>query len=149
MDKIKDVIFDFSSLPPSWRFCFCADCPQHVDCLRFQTGKFVPSDMTWGSAVFPTAYGNGACSHFKQIRVIHAAYGFRPLFREVKQKDYSLLRNQMKAYLGGHGTYYRYNRGERLLTPEQQDWILRLFAQYGYTEDMHFEHYRDVLDFSN
>lgn len=149
MNTINGILFNFDEVPPSWRFCFCSGCPKHEECLRYQLGLHVPESMTWGSAVFPTAYKNGDCRHFKQIRVIHAAYGFAPLYSEVKQKDYTPLRNQVKAYLGGHGTYYRYNRGERLLTPEQQEWILRLFARHGYTDGLQFEHYRDVLDFSD
>lgn len=148
MNTINGVFVDIDHVAPSWRFCFCEGCPQHGDCLRFQTGLLVPDSMTCGSAIFPSAFRNGSCRHFKQIRIIHAAYGFSPLFREVKQKDFTMLRTQMKKYLGGHGTYYRYNRGERLLTPEQQEWILQLFARHGYTENMGFEHYRDVLDFS-
>ena len=80
--------------------------------------------------------------------MIHAAYGFTPLFKEVKHKDYTLLRDKMKEYLGSHTTYYRYNSGEHKLTPEQQQWILDLFARYGYTENLTFEHYQDIVDFS-
>jgi hypothetical protein len=50
--------------------------------------------------------------------------------------------------LGSHTSYYRYHRGEKLLTPEQQQWILDLFAQYGYTNELHFDSYRDMIDFS-
>ena len=148
MNTVKGIIFNFSEVPASWMLCFCEGCTRHADCLRYLTGQHVPDDLTCGNAVYPSACRNGSCRHFKQIRVIHAAYGFAPLFREVKQKDYTLLREKMKAYLGGHGTYYRYNRGERLLTPEQQQWILSLFARYGYTDGLAFEHYRDVIDFS-
>lgn len=140
--------FDFSLVPPSWQLCFCDGCPLHEQCLRFQAGQHIPDGLTWGPAVYPSAYRNGQCPHFKQTRIIHAAYGFAPLFREVKQKDYTLLRDRMKTFLGGHGTYYRYNRGERMLTPEQQEWILELFRSCGYSEELHFEHYADVLDFS-
>ena len=148
MKKVDSIPFDFSEVPPSWHFCFCGECPQHEDCLHFIAGLHLPDDLTWGDAIFPTAYKNGSCRHYKQLRVVRAAYGFAPLFKEVKQKDYTLLRELMKQYLGGHGTYYRYNRGERLLTPEQQEWILQLFARYGYRENLTFEHYKDVVDFS-
>lgn len=147
MSKLN-IPFDFSLVPPSWELCFCDGCPQHEQCLRYQAGQYVPNGLTWGPAVYPSAYRSGPCRHFKQIRTIRAAYGFDPLFREVKHKDYTPLRDRMKAYLGGHGTYYRYNRGERMLTPEQQEWILALFRRYGYDGDLHFEHYADVLDFS-
>ncbi|MBP3756339.1 MAG: hypothetical protein J6I61_03560 [Prevotella sp.] len=148
MKTIKGIVYNFDEVPPSWRYCFCDGCPQHDDCLRYQTGLNLPANVTWGNAVYPTAYRNGHCKLFKQIRLIHSAYGFKTLFSEVKQKDYTPLRDQIKNYLGGHGTYYRYNRGERLLTPEQQEWIVRQFARYGYTKGIQFDHYRDVLDFS-
>lgn len=149
MNQIKGILFNYDQAPAAWRNCFCEGCPRHNDCLRFQTGLYLPDSKTWGPAVYPTAYRNGHCSHFKEIRIIHAAYGLTPLFNEVKQKDYTPLHEQLKAYLGGHGTYYRYNSGNRLLTPEQQQWILNLFASYGYTENLSFKHYVDVLDFSN
>ncbi|MBQ6063093.1 MAG: hypothetical protein IJK42_03515 [Prevotella sp.] len=148
MNTTIDQPFNLSFVPPMWQLCFCDGCPRHAECLRYATGQHVPEDRTWGPAIFPTAYRNGPCRHFKAIRTVKAAYGFAPLFREVKQKDFTPLRNKMKAYLGGHGTYYRYNRGERLLTPAQQQWILDLFARHGYTEGLAFAHYVEVIDFS-
>lgn len=143
------VIINYDDIPRSWRFCFCEGCPKHEVCLRYQSTQCIPDNLTWGPAVYPTSFRHGDCPHFKQIRVIHAAYGFSLLFRDVKQRDSANLQSQMKAYLGGHGTYYRYNRGEKLLTPEQQQWILNLFTRYGYTENLAFDNYRDVLDFTD
>ncbi len=148
MNTILGTNFDFSDVPVTWPLCFCEACPRHQECLRFLVGTHVPQKLTWGPAIYPSAYQGGDCPHYKQPRIIKAAYGFRLFFRDVKQRDYTLLRDQMKAYLGGHGTYYRYNRGERLLTPEQQQWIRDLFASHGYDKDVDFEGYRNVLDFS-
>ena len=148
METTLQQPFNFSDVPVSWLLCFCEGCPRHAECLRYAAGQYVPNDLTWGPSVYPVAWHQGSCQHFKPIRIIHAAYGFKQLFQEVKQKDYTPLREQMKAYLGGHGTYYRYNRGERLLTPEQQQWILNLFARYGYKENLAFDYYRDIIDFT-
>ena len=71
----------------------------------------------------------------------------KALFAEAKQKDSTPLRNRVKEYLGGHGTYYRYLHGERPLMPEQQEWILNLFRRNGYTEDLCFDGYREIYDF--
>lgn len=145
---IINTPFDFKQVPPLWQLCFCSDCPRHEECLRYVAGQHIPDDLEWGPAVYPSALRGGVCRFFKEIRVIRAAWGFDRLFSEVKQKDYTALREKLKRYLGGHGTYYRYNSGERLLTPEQQAWILDLFVRYGYTEDLRFDAYREVLDFS-
>ncbi|WP_311776577.1 DUF6078 family protein [Parabacteroides merdae] len=42
---------------------------------------------------------------------------------------------QYQGILRWNTTYYRFHHGERLLTPEQQKWIINLFRRYGYTEE--------------
>ena len=139
--------FDFASVPAGWQLCFCEDCPRHGECLRYRAGQHVPAKLHWGPAVYPTAWKSGECDFFREAQIVTLAWGFKPLFRDVKQKDYTPLRDKIKGYLGGHGTYYRYNRGERLLNPEQQEWVLNLFRRYGYTEDLAFAQYKDAYDF--
>ena len=79
---------------------------------------------------------------------MRGAWGFDPIFAEVKQKYSTRLRNDIKQFLGGHGTYYRYCNGSRLLTPEKQEWIVSLFRNCGYTDNLTFDYYEDVYDFS-
>ena len=146
-EKRQEILINFAEVPAGWQLCFCEDCPRHGECLRFQAGLCVPSKLHWGPAVYPTAWKGRECEFFREARVVTLAWGFKPLFRDVKQKDYTPLRDKIKGYLGGHGTYYRFNRGERMLNPEQQEWILDLFRSYGYTEGLAFEHYGDAYDF--
>lgn len=98
-------------------------------------------------AVYPSALNADECEHFKPIRKIHAAYGFKTIFSEVKRKDDKPLRDRMIAYLGSRGAYYRYNSGEKKLTPEQQEWIINLFKSYGYTDNLTFDYFTDIYDF--
>ena len=53
----------------------------------------------------------------------------------------------MKKYLGSNAAYYRYAAGEKLLTPEQKEWIVDLFHKYGYTENLVFDNYKNAYDF--
>ena len=144
-----DELFDHNLVPHHYWLCYVERCPQKYNCMRHKACSVMTDTLTHHPCVLPTAIADGrACPYFKPVRVMRGAWGFNTIFKEVKQKDYTLLRELMKQYLGGHGTYYRYNRGERLLTPEQQEWILQLFARYGYRENLTFEHYKDVVDFS-
>ena len=143
----QENTFDFAAVPAGWQLCFCEDCPQHGECLRFMAGQHIPDKLRWGPAIYPSAWKHGACEFFREARTQRLAWGFDLLYREVKQKDYTLLRDRIKSYLGGHGTYYRYNRGERMLNPKQQEWIINLFRRHGYTENLVFEHYCDAYDF--
>ena len=147
-ENSDNPVFNFSLVPRQWQLCFCSDCPQHEQCLRYLAGQHVPDNLTWGPAVYPTAATRADCQHFKVTRVIRAAYGFEPLFRDVKHSDLMPLRQKIERYLGSHGTYYNYQHGRRLLTPEQQNWILALFKRYGYADNLSFQHYVNVIDFS-
>ncbi len=144
MEQYSDFSYDL--LPPSWVFCFLDGCPKAEECMRHFSAQYIPDDKKRGYAVFPTALSGDACDYFKPIRKIHAAYGFDTIFKEVKRRDDKALRAKVKAYLGGNGTYYRYQHGERLLTLEQQQWIIDIFRSFGYTENLVFDHYRDVYD---
>lgn len=146
MDQYPDFTYDL--VPASWPVCFVANCPLADSCLNHLAGLHLPDDLTIGPAIYPTALRDGKCGHYKKIRKIQAAWGFDTLFTDVKQRDAAPLRSAIKNYLGGNGTYYRYHNGERLLTPEQQEHILALFRQCGYSENLHFDGYREVYDFS-
>ena len=148
MANIKNIEYDESKVAPAWRYCFCSECERHDDCLRYHTGLHLPEDKLWGNAVFPTACKNSDCKFFKEIRAVRLAYGFTSAFMDVKNKDVTHLRTDIFALLGGRATYYRYHRGEYKLLPEQQEAIAAIFAKYGYTEDLNFDHYCEVLDFS-
>ena len=146
MDQYPDFTYDL--VPASWPVCFVANCPLADSCLNHLAGLHLPDNLTIGPAIYPTALRDGKCGHYKKIRKIQAAWGFDTLFSDVKQRDAAPLRSAIKNYLGGNGTYYRYHNGERLLTPEQQEHILALFRQCGYSENLHFDGYREVYDFS-
>lgn len=145
MENFDDLTYDI--LPPSWMFCFLEGCPRADECMLHLTTRLIPENQTYGTAVFPTALKDGKCEHFKPVKKIKAAYGFDTIFKEVKSKDEKSLRDSMKDYFGSHGAYYRYHNGDKMLTPEQQQWIIDLFKRYGYTENLCFDHYRIVYDF--
>lgn len=134
-----------ATLPQTWIYCFNDSCPRSGTCLRHMSSRHIPEGADWGYAVFPNAAGN-QCSLYHEARIIRAAWGFNKLFSEVKAKDAPKLRRAVKEYLGGNGTYYQYMHGKRMLTPEQQEHIARLFRQYGYTGELEFDGYSETID---
>lgn len=134
-------------IPYTFSRCFQSDCPQADTCAHFLASKFIIKGQVSGPAIYPTSRLNGTCVCYKQTGIIHAAYGFKALFAEIKKKDEKPIRDRIKKYLGGNTAYYRYHHGKRLLSPDQQEWILALFRQHGYTEELHFDGYRDIYDF--
>lgn len=142
----KNKTFPSEQVTPSFTLCFLDNCKKSGDCIRHLAGQHATQGRTWGPAVYPNSLKDERCPHFKQTRIINGAWGFDKLFANIRQRDSSLLRSRLKSLLGGHGTYYRYHRGEQLLTPEQQERIVSLFHQYGYSENLHFDGYRRIYD---
>lgn len=138
---------ELSQYPKSYLLCFLSQCSKRETCAHYVAGEHVRKDDIRGHAVFPTALRReGGCPFFQQLRSYTAAWGFDRLLEDVKHKDVAAIRKAIKEYLGGNGTYSRYKRGERLLSPEQQEWILNLMKRYGYTGQLQFDHYVEALD---
>ena len=147
---MEEVKFDFKKVPLSWQLCFLDDCPKKDECLRQLAVRHLTGSREFGPAVYPTMKrGDNGCRLFTAGEPKRMAYGFTTLFAEVKAKHEQGLRLAMKQYLGGHSHYYRYHHGERLLSPEQQEWIVNLFRRYGYTEGLAFDAYVSVYDFDH
>ena len=142
-----DLPLTLEQIPYTFSRCFQSDCPQADTCAHFLASKFIIKGQVSGPAIYPTSRLNGTCVCYKQTGIIHVAYGFKTLFAEIKKKDEKPIRDRIKKYLGGNTAYYRYHHGKRLLSPDQQEWILALFRQHGYTEELHFDGYRDIYDF--
>lgn len=142
------MAFDFNLAPEWWPVCQNADCPQSATCLRYVACQNMPPMLTVWPCVMSGAMKDGSCSFFVKNEKVRFARGFKIMFARVKSRDdIYTMRRELTDYLGSKGTYYRYKYGEKPLSPEQQQWILRLFAQHGYTEGLEFDEYIDGYDF--
>ncbi len=146
--NLNDAQFVNSIVPKDLAFCFNEACSKTSKCIHFIAGKFKSPTKTVGYAVFPDAMKDGKCEHFLRPKVMMAAWGFKTLYDEVKHSDLTLLRQEVMSLLGGKTSYYRYHRGERLLTPEQQTKVLALFKRKGY-EAPHFDGYKETVGFTD
>lgn len=146
--QIQGHTINFADVPVDFTPCFCDECPRSGECIRHAVGLSVPPKPRIGSSVYPKSWQGGDCPYFYPIRLIREAWGFAPLFAKVFTPDAHPLRMKIVNYLGSETSYFRHNRGERTLTPEQQADILHFFTERGYElSTLRFEHYRETFDF--
>ena len=146
--ELSDADFVRSIVRPGMAYCFNKACPRTDKCFRFIAGKYKDPELTKGNAIYPDALQDGKCGHFITPRIINAAWGFNALYREVTSSDLASMRLKVKTLLGGKTAYYRYHRGEKLLSPEQQEAIANLFRDKGYGEPS-FDCKKETLDFTD
>ncbi len=132
-------------IPEEYLFCFQSECSRCQTCAHYVAGGLARQRKT-AQTVLSAACSDGKCPWYKEFRTIRAAYGTKAMLGELKAKDASVVRYLIKDYLGGNGTYYDYQHGRKVLTPEQQDWIKALLRRYGYTGMPDFDNYRDTID---
>ena len=147
--ETTDIVIDQRQVPSGYVYCFNDACLKHTECLRWIAGEQIDQSMTMAKTVLPTVLRKSHCPHFSKAELKRMAWGFDKIFAEVKSKDETELRESIKTYLGGNGTYSRYKLGRRLLTPEQQEHIIGLFRVRGYSEGLEFDHYTTVYDFDH
>ena len=144
----KEKTMDMKMVPRGYQFCFQGECPKKETCLRWIAGQQIEPKVTWGPAVYPTARKENRCCFYQKAEMKIMAWGFNGLFENVLRRHEVKLRSEMLKYLGGNGTYYRYKNGKKLLSPEQQEKIMKTFKKYGY-DDVHFDHFVEVYDFEH
>ena len=138
----------YENLPYGFQVCFNNDCKLRETCMHYQAGLLQPADKLSGHAVFPQAWKSGTCKCYLEKKIIKKAWGFSRIYRNVPQKEKAEARMYVKSYFSsGNGPYYRYHHGENLLSPKQQEDIMKILADYGPTEDLAFDHYVTDFDF--
>ena len=140
--KAKDI-------PMGYARCFNDACNRKGNCMHYHarllTGK---QERHLGQAVYPTAWQDGECKYFREKRFVQKAWGFTHLYDNVPQRDKADARRCVRSFFsGGNGPYYRYHHGENLLSPEQQDAIMKIIAKFGSTDGIRFDHYVEAWDF--
>ena len=140
--------FDFSRVPNSFLLCFNQSCPRSGECLHFLAGQHVPADRPCGPAVYPSACQDGTCRYFRHSNVVRLAWGFDGTYTPLEPYFRSKARSDVQNMLGSVGTYYRYDHGERKLSPEQQERIHKILQDYGYNGPVTFKHVEECYDFT-
>ena len=123
----------------NWAYCFNTNCQYADSCFRQLSVKYKPNTADCGRAVYPDACKDGKCRHYVRLGKATVAWGFDGMYNDVKWADLQDLREDVKHLLGGKTAYYRYHRGDKKLSPSQQENIRRLFLKYGY-ERVEFAH---------
>ena len=95
----------------------------------------------------PKVLKDGKCRWYDRRKVVVWASGFAHLYDCVMKKDYTSMRKGITSYLHGPKTYYEYMRGERPLSPEQQQWIQDFVKSFGYEWEVPFDRYFEAYEY--
>lgn len=69
------------------------------------------------------------------------------IFHNIPKWQATAIRHELQLLFGSEPTYFRYRRGEYLITPERQAEIAAIFARYGYTQPLQYDHMKTAYYF--
>ena len=145
---MEEKILNRKDIPMGYALCFNSECTKKDCCMHYQARLLMPEDCYHGSAVFPTAWQDGACKRFREKRLVRKAWGFTHIYNNVPHRDLPEARANVRSYFsGGCGPYYRYHHGENKLSPKQQADIMAILANFGPTDGLTFDYYETGWDF--
>ena len=136
--------FDFKEVPTWYPLCYNRQCPMREHCLRYQALYYAPDDTGARLCVMPAQLRNGQCRYFAEIRLVKMARGFQRLYDRVLKPHFTPMRKSLVEHFHGKRQYYWYLRGERVLTPEEQQWLRGWLREWGYEWEFPFDSFESA-----
>ena len=138
---------DFAKVPYQYAMCLNRQCPQANTCLRQLTEQSVPENIEHWVIISPKLLANikGYCPHYRSNTKVRYAKGFIGILDCIPHKQMQTVVAHLMGYLSRR-TYYRTRKGERLLSPAEQQHILNILKNCGVTYPEKFDAYIEDYD---
>ena len=137
----------FTNVPYNYPLCLNRQCPKASTCLRQLVEQEVPDSAEYWVVISPKyqAKLKGACPHYRSNQKVQYAKGCMNILDNLPHKQRQLAIIHLMEYFSRR-TYYRIRKGERLLTPSEQQRILNILKNCGATHLQNFDAYVEDYD---
>ena len=123
----------FREKAANYLVCFIDHCPLHEECLRWQAGHYVSSSPYAQKSVNPHHAGVATeqCPLFRKKERIVLKRGLTRLYLDMPSRVEYAVRQQLYQEFG-RKYYFEMRKGDRPITPEQQQVILDTCRHFGW-----------------
>ena len=120
--------------------CFIDSCPLHGQCLRWLTGQYINPKLPAYNAINPRNPENGCdhCPMFRKKQRVMMKRGMTNLYHEMPGYMEHQIRHSLISQWGRRN-YFEMRRGDRLITPEQQQDVLNTCREFGWKGPIVFD----------
>ena len=138
---------DFSVVPSQYILCLNGQCPKAATCLRHLAEQSAPDDIKYWSIISPKhlATISGDCPYYRSSEKVRYAKGFIGMLENLPHKEMQTVIIRLISHFNQR-TYYRVRKGERSLSPAEQQNILRILKNSGVTTPVEFDAYYEDYD---
>lgn len=136
------VTFDYSQAPYSFGVCASADCSKSSTCLRHLALVHAPVSNPFLPTLTPNKLKSmkGNCEYYRPNETVRFAKGFTRTLDSLTVGVSTRFRYRLIGRLG-RKNYYLARKGEYLIKPADQQYIIRLAQELGLKLDDYFDDY--------
>lgn len=134
----------FSHKAPNYLLCFINECPRRATCLRWLVGQELQSNdynILSVNPMHPEVKAN-KCALYREKKHVRYAKGMMRFYDEMTRSQEIGIKHRLIVHYGRR-QYYEYRRGERLISPEMQEFIGQVCKEHGYTKEPHYDGWQD------
>ena len=123
--------FNFEKRPSGYLNCLSDDCPLAEKCLRRISAEYSEENDEFFRVVNHRLLDKTNFKHYVENKKVDMAYGMTKSFENVRAKDISQIRKRLQNYFG-YAEYFRRRNASKPITPKEQVFIRKVFAEFGY-----------------
>lgn len=134
----------FSHKAPNYLLCFINECPRRATCLRWLVGQELQSNdynILSVNPMHPEVKAN-KCALYREKKHVRYAKGMMHFYDEMTRSQEIGIKHRLIVHYGRR-QYYEYRRGERLISPEMQEFISQVCKEHGYTKEIRYDGWQD------
>ena len=134
-------------IPNNYTLCIKENCPKANACLRHTATQMMPAEVQTWNIISPAnlAQIEGECPHYRSAEKVRYARGLVRMMSALTVNQAHVVKDNIVATFGMN-MYYRMRRGDRLITPTEQEAIYQILEQQGVTTRPEFDAYeKDYL----
>ena len=134
----------FSHKAPNYLLCFINECPRRATCLRWLVGQELQSNeynILSVNPMHPEVKAN-KCALYREKKHVRYAKGMMHFYDEMTRSQEVGIKHRLIVHYGRR-QYYEYRRGERLISPEMQEFIGQVCKEHGYMKEPHYDGWQD------
>ena len=134
----------FAEKARNYVVCMVSDCALSDHCLRHRLSQYVPTSKHLVTCINPRWEKRRAdqCSQYRDDRKVRMAVGMMHMLDRLPALVVLPVRKALIAQFSRTG-YYAMRKGERLITPADQELITEVFRSHGIDEAPQYDGFVD------
>jgi hypothetical protein len=135
----------FEDIPFQYGLCLKSDCPLADTCLRHLAVAALPEENDYATIVLPHKCiedADGKPSYYRSNAKVRHARGFTRVLKTFPVGVLDAFRDRL---IGTYprSKYFKMRRGDILLTPKEQEFIVQTAQNKGFQGEFTFDNYEE------